>query len=297
MFRLALGSGFLAAVAVGLFVLVPAWQAAPRVYDRSSPEAVVESFATMVETGDAGRIHELLFVESESMRAAYARLGAMADELLRLAATLEQRMPEEIDRLRAEAEEAAERGEATGFLGRVTQGLAQQRRRPNRDNRERDRAFNLAVRQLLASPLSSFEEARGRLTTVSITDDAAGLLWDGAPVLPPFGVSMVRDPGDQTWSIVLPLDLPLLSRYRPRTDQQWQIAAYLFQAWENAARDIRLKVDAGEIRNLDQAASEAGAMVLPPTVMIGVAYAKQLEAAEEAADASDADEDGSEGPG
>ena len=278
MFKLALGAGFAAAVGVGLFVLVPAWRSASRVYDRSSPEAVVESLASMIESGEPGRVPELFFAETDPMRQAMARLGRLIDELVLLAQAVQAEMPEEVELLRKDAEEAAERGEATGLLGRFAQGAMQQRRSRNRSSGGNPGdAFNLAVRQLLAQPLGSLEDARDRLSAVELTDTTAGLLWDGQPVLPPFGVSMVLDESAGEWSIVLPLDLPFVSRYRPRTETQWQIVSYLMRAWENAARDVRLKIEAGEIRTLDQAASEAGAMVMPPTLMIGVAYAKQME--------------------
>ncbi|MGP1271864.1 MAG: hypothetical protein ACTS22_00875 [Phycisphaerales bacterium] len=278
MFKASLGLGFVAALAVGMFLLVPAWLDRPRVYDRSSPDAVVDSLATMVETGEAGRIPELLFAESDPMRQALARLGRLIDELGLLAASIEREMPREVELLRKDAEEAAERGEATSLLSRFARGAMQQRRSRNRNAESNPGdAFNLAVRQLLAQPLGTLVESRERLTTMPLTDTTAALLWDGQPVLPPFGVSMVLDESAGQWSIVLPLDLPFVSRFRPRTETQWQIVSHLFRAWENAARDVRLKIESGEIRTLDQAASEAGAMVMPPTLMIGVAYAKQME--------------------
>lgn len=292
MFRASLAIGFLAAAIAGLVLIVPAWLAAPRVYDQSTPDAVVSSFADMIEAGEADRIPELLFAENEPMRLALGRLGRLIGELTLLAETVATTMPEDVERLRGEAREAAERGEASSLLGRVTQAATQQRRSRRDGNESRGEALNRLVRQLLAQPLGSFGEARGRLTTVQLGDTTAGLLWDGAPVLPPFGVSMILNETDQKWYIVLPLDLPIVSQYRPRTQGQWETVAYLFRAWENVARDLRLKIERGEIRSLDEAASEAGPMVLPPTMMIGVAYAKQIEAAKDAEQFPDTDAGG-----
>ncbi|MEO1717776.1 MAG: hypothetical protein AAFR76_11760 [Planctomycetota bacterium] len=276
----ALAAGIVVAVVAGLFVIVPRWQERPRQYSHGTPEELVEAFATMVEEGDVDRIPELIWAEDEAMRQTLAQLGALLAEMRLLGLSVNDAFPGEVDRLRREAEEAAARGEATSLLGRLGQSAM-----PGRGNRGRrpggqGDSINLAIRALLASPYETLDEARDRLTVLEINEGLGGLMWDGQMVLPPFGMSAKQDlldGGSGDWYIVLPLDLPFVSRYRPRTEQQWFIAGALMQAWRNAAVDIREGIESGSIGSLSEATSELGATVGVPTAMIAVAYSKQLE--------------------
>jgi hypothetical protein len=278
MFRIAAASGFALAALVGLFFAIPAWLDRPKTYDQSSPDAVVNSLAEMLETGDVARMHELVYAEDEPMRQALARLGTLLDELRLLGLTVNERFPQDIETLRRDAEDAARRGEATGLVARLAQNATGQRRNKNRGRRSNSGdAFNLAIRQLLASPYESLDEARAKLSTIEISEDTAGVLWEGQTVMPPFGLVMRKDERDSNWYLVLPLDLPVLAKYRPRTPEQWAIAGHLMRAWANAARDLRRMTETGSIQSLDQLASESFGMIGPPTLMIGAAYSKQFE--------------------
>ena len=276
----ALAAGIVVAVVAGLFVIVPRWQERPRQYSHGTPEELVEAFATMVEEGDVDRIPELIWAEDEAMRQTLAQLGALLAEMRLLGLSVNDAFPGEVDRLRREAEEAAARGEATSLLGRLGQSAM-----PGRGNRGRrpggqGDSINLAIRALLASPYETLDEARDRLTVLEINEGLGGLMWDGQMVLPPFGMSAKQDlldGGSGDWYIVLPLDLPFVSRYRPRTEQQWVIAGALMQAWRNAAVDISEGIESGSIGSLSEATSELGATVGVPTAMIAVAYSKQFE--------------------
>ncbi|MEL6795346.1 MAG: hypothetical protein AAFO89_00830 [Planctomycetota bacterium] len=276
----ALAAGIVVAVVAGLFIIVPRWQERPRQYSHGTPEELVDAFATMIEQGDVDRIPELIWAEDEAMRQTLAQLGALLAEMQLLGLSVNDAFPGEVDRLRREAEEAAARGEATSLLGRLGQsampGRGNQSRRPGGQGD----SINLAIRALLASPYETLDEARDRLTVLEINEGLGGLMWDGQMVLPPFGMSVKQDlleGGTGDWYIVLPLDLPFVSRYRPRTEQQWFIAGALMQAWRNAAVDIREGIESGSIRSLSEATSELGATVGVPTAMIAVAYSKQFE--------------------
>lgn len=247
----------------------------PKEYPQDTPDAVVSSLEAMVKEGQAQRLHELFYAEDEQMRLALRRLGRMLGSLAELAQTIAKAFPEEVEELRKETEAAAARGEATNILSRFTQSAMQNRRNRNQPRSNPGDAFNLAFRQLLSNPYASFEQASERITTVPVSDGFAGMLWDGKPMLPPFGIMMREDAGK--WYIVLPLDLPIVTKYRPRTEEQWLIAGYLMRAWENAAVDLKAKIEAGDLRNLDEVAQEAGAMLLPPTMMIGIAYSSQFK--------------------
>ncbi|MEO1584373.1 MAG: hypothetical protein AAFR96_07370 [Planctomycetota bacterium] len=278
-----LGLGLALACVVGLVVVVPRWLDAPRAYGHSTPEELVESFASMVEAGEVERIPELIYAEDEAMRLMLRQMGVTLREVRALGDAVNGAFPEDVQRLRRDAEEAASRGEATSLLGRLGRSVGRAgggRRSGGRTNP--GDAINLAVRDLLASPYAAFDEARERLTTIEVNDGQAALMWDGQMVLPPFGVSLKRDERDGDWYIVLPLDLPFLTQYRPRTETQWQIAAYMMQAWRNAAIDLREGIESGELRSLDAVASKAGATVGPTTVMIGLAYSKQFDEDEDA---------------
>ncbi len=248
----------------------------PKEYKQDTPEAVIQSMEAMVEDGQTRRLHELFYAEDEDMRLALRRFGRMCGRLAELAEAIGKAYPEEVEALRKQTEEAAARGEATNILSRFSQSAFQNRRNRNQQRSSPGDAFNLAFRQLLSNPYASFEQATDRLSTIPVSDEYVGLLWDEKPILPPFGI-MMRQDVDSKWYIMLPLDLPIVTKYRPRTEEQWLIAGYLMKAWENAAVDLKTKIEAGDLRNLDEVASEAGAMILPPTMMIGIAYSSQFK--------------------
>lgn len=247
----------------------------PKEYKQDTPEHVIESLEAMVEDGNARRLHELFYAEDEDMRLALRRFGRMCGSLAELAKTIGEEFPEEVEELRKQTEEAAARGEATNILSRFSQSAFQNRRNRNQPRNNPGDAFNLAFRQLLSNPYASFENASERLSTVPVSDGFVGLMWDDKPLLPPFGIMMREDGGK--WYIVLPLDLPIITKYRPRTEEQWTIAGYLMRAWENAAKDLKAKIEAGDLRNLDEVAQEAGVMLGPPTLMIMAAYSSQFK--------------------
>lgn len=262
-------------VALALVVGVAGCRRGPKEYAQGTPEEVVASLEAMVREGETRRLHELFYAEDEDMRLALRRFGRMCGRLAELAVAIREAYPEEVAELRKETEAAAARGEATNILSRFTRSAFQNRRNRGQPRTNVGDSFNLAFRQLLTDPYGSLEGASDRITTAPVSDGFVGMLWDGQPMLPPFGV-MMREEGGK-WYIVLPLDLPIVTKYRPRTKEQWEIAGYLMRAWENAAVDLRAKIEAGDLRNLDEVAQEAGAMILPPTMMIGIAYSKQFE--------------------
>ncbi|MFI4873048.1 MAG: hypothetical protein ACIARQ_14635 [Phycisphaerales bacterium JB061] len=248
----------------------------PKEYKQDTPEQVIESLEAMVKDGNTRRLHELFYAEDEDMRLALRRFGRMCGRLAELAETIGETYPDEVADLRKQTEEAAARGEATNILSRFSQSAFQNRRNRNQQRSNPGDAFNLAFRQLLSNPYASFEQATDRLSTIPISDGYVGLMWDEKPMLPPFGI-MMRQDVDEKWYIVIPMDLPIITKYRPRTKEQWEIAGYLMRAWENAAVDLKAKIEAGDLRNLDEVAQEAGAMILPPTMMIGIAYSSQFK--------------------
>ena len=248
----------------------------PKEYKQDTPEHVIESLEAMVEDGNTQRLHELFYAEDEDMRLALRRFGRMCGRLAELAEAIGEAYPDEVADLRKQTEEAAARGEATNILSRFSQSAFQNRRNRNQQRSNPGDAFNLAFRQLLSSPYASFEQATERLSTIPVSDGYVGLMWDGKPMLPPFGI-MMRQDVDGKWYIVIPMDLPFITKYRPRTKEQWLIAGYLMRAWENAAVDLKAKIEAGELRNLDAVAQEAGVMLGPPTLMIMAAYSSQFK--------------------
>ncbi|PHQ79918.1 MAG: hypothetical protein COB69_06975 [Phycisphaera sp.] len=263
----------LAAVLI-LVVLVPGCRRQPKQYSQKTPEALIQSLEDMVKEGNAHRLHELFYCEDDNMRLALRRFGRMTGRLAELAEAVNEAYPDEVAELTKQAEEAAANGQATSLMGKLAQGAMQSRRRGSQGGQED--AFSSAFRQLLANPYASFEQASDRLTALELTEDYAGLMWDKKPLLPPFGIKLRRDVDDK-WYIQIPMDLPIITKYRPRTEEQWMIAGYLMRSWENAAVDLKAKIEAGDLRDLDEVAGEAGAMLLPPTMMIGIAYESLFE--------------------
>jgi hypothetical protein len=248
-------------------------------YSQSSPEAVIATAQRMVEQGDADRLTDLLYADTPRMRDVLDQFGQTLRHLQQLADSIQKAYPEEIATLKAEAEAAAARGEATGFLGRIA-GAAGARGREAQLNAggNRQQQFNLAIKSLFADPYAWLRDHSGRLTATPLSDDTAALLWDGKAVFPPVGLAMREDKGE--WYVVLPTNLPGIAGAMPRTDDEFEIVGALFQVLDNMLIDLRKDVESGKARDLEELSRVAGEKAFLPAMLVFFAYSQAVDARE-----------------
>ncbi len=240
----------------------------PKTYAQDSPAAVFDSARQMLEDGNAERLVELLPPPTDNNRIVYQEVGRMLRALQNLATTLEAAFPEEISELRADAEAAALRGDAISNLQQAVTGRGQRRGQAG----ESDERLNALIQSLLADPYGWIRASQDRITTQYIFDGTHAVLWDGKPILPPVGVVVQEDARDGTWHIVLPTNLPMVSRYLPKTRDELIIWAQIMRVLSNAFDDLSTEIDAGEYLSLEGVARAAGEKLFAPMGMVFFAY-------------------------
>jgi len=269
-----------AAVVVFVVGLVGAWwftrEPPPRFYDQSSPEAVVRSAKAMVENGDARRLSELLYADSDGMRRVYARVGLMLEHLYELGVAVQARYPAEVEALAKQAREAAEQGRGASLLDGLSMGMGGPPRR-GEDRRAREEQMGGALKRVFADPFGWLAESEERLGVVTIHDELAALTWDGAAILPPMGLAVQRDL-DEKWYVVPPLNVPGVSRYLPRTEEEYSIWESIVQVFDNVVVDLTKEVEAGKHASLEDLSRSAGEKAFFPAAMALVAYERAMAA-------------------
>ena len=254
-----------------LAVLLPA--CGERTYSQSTPEAVVRSAREMVENGDTARLVDLLYADDERMELVYQRFGRMLTSLDALARTVAEKFPEDVERLK---KQAAEGGSATSTLFKQISGG--QNRRRGRDSGDRPDPQQLlakAAQAVLADPYGWLRDAEGKVGIVTIDDQRVALLWENKPVFAPFGMTMQRV--DDDWFVVPPINLPMVSRFLPQTDKEYEVVGLFMIMLRRVADDLRADIESGKIRSLEKLSEEAGAKAFVPGAMIFVAYGKLIE--------------------
>ncbi|MBC7833762.1 MAG: hypothetical protein H7Y88_01500 [Phycisphaerales bacterium] len=259
-------------------------------YSQRSPDEVVKSAVAMVQNGDADRLDDLIYADSEKMRAVLNRLGVTLGHVQLLAATLQAKFPEEIAKLKAETEQAAAEGRSAGGLsamfsgGRVNveggggrpsgpPGFDEGSGRGERSD-GRSRMEGILTR-LLADPYGWIESNAPRLSTVKLADDMATVTLDDKPVLPPIGIPLKQDKG--LWFVSLPLHLPPLSGYMPATDEEWSIIGSLIAVLDRAVVEIHRDVESGKVGSLNAVGDELGDKVIFPGMMAFAAYGMEMD--------------------
>jgi len=257
-------------------------------YSQETPDAVVRTAKLMVERGDASQLHELIYAENDDMRGLLRRLGRALGHLQDLGTEIAKAFPKEIAELKAQTEAAAKKGKATGLLQQLTsQAGFRGRGRPKvsgKDQKEKQELFNSAIKRLFADPYGFLEDTQGRLTTAEISDDLAAIMWDNAPILPPVGLTMRHHTAEEgmRWSVVLPLNLPFLANYAPRTTSEYKVLGSMVRTFDNAILDLTKDIQAKRISSLDQVSKRAGEKLFVPAVMTFYAYSKVVEARKKA---------------
>lgn len=245
-------------------------------YSQATPDDVLTTARLMVENGDARRLTRLVYADSPQMRELLDHFGQTLESLAALGVEVNRAFPREVADLRAQAEEAARRGEATSFVGRIVGmsgrsvrvGAAQGSGPDPRD------AFNQAAKELMADPYAWLTRNAERLSTTRMTDDTAAVLWDGKPV---FGVGLVMKEEKGRWYVVLPTAVPPVSQIMPRNEPEWEIAHALVQILDNALTDTADDIRKGKAGNLEDVARVLGEKAFITTMMGMIAYGKAME--------------------
>lgn len=253
-------AGIIAGLLVALFR--PGDPAASVRLRQEDPDQLVDSAFAALEAGAPGRIADLLYADSPEMRTAMNELGALFEALAAVSRTIERRFPVEVAELRENA--------AAGQTSLLT-SLMGTRRQP-------DRQGPGLVRAALADPFGWLQRARGRVEARSMGADVAGLYVDGAPLA---GLPLTLKREDGRWWVVLPLKLPVVSRYAPRTPEEWLIVASMARSIRNAVADLDSDLARGEGDDLDDAARLAGEKAVAPIAMCFFAYQRALDLRED----------------
>jgi hypothetical protein len=265
-----------------------------RQYSQATPDDVLESARSMVQNGDVHRLPDLVYAETPELRTLMTRLGTVLASMQSLALELHRAYPEEIAEIKKQAEEAAARGEATGFVGRMMSQAAPTRRPPGGRRRGQtapaaaaaanpesmQQSFNQMAKELFADPYGWLERSEGRVSTQKVADDLAAIMWDGKPA---FGVGLLMKEEGGKWYITLPTSMPGVGQMMPKSDETWQIAGSLTVAINNAIKDTEREVKAGKHPTLEDLARSVGEKAAIPAIAIMYAYqrATRVERQEE----------------
>jgi hypothetical protein len=263
-----------------------------------TPENTISMMRECVEQGRADKLTRFIYAENQDMRRLLNRTGRLLGNLQKLGVAVNEKFPEDVKKLRDQAEAAAKSGKSSSFL---TQALSTQRRRgsvsigartpaaPSNPNQLRD-SFDASMKQLFADPYAWIEQSEQRLSTEFLTDDSVAVLWDGKPALAPLGLVMKRDVRDGQWYFVLPTNIPGLNRIFPKTQKEFEIWGGLIAVFDNMIIDLTKEVQAGRVASIDDLSRKAGEMAFMPAMITVFAYSRLNEVQREEAKAAKAAE-------
>lgn len=243
-------------------------------YSQKTPDDVIKTARLMVERGDADRLTDLIYAENKQFRALLDQLGAVFGDMETLAQAVAKKYPDEVAKLKKDAEDAAARGEASSLFARLA-GAGTRRVRGQGGGEAQDQ-FNKLVKALFADPYAFLRDNSGKLTTTSIDDDRAAVLWEGKPVFPPLGLLLQRQHGK--WYMVLPTNLPGVSSVMPHNDDEYEIFGAIIESIDNMVVDLTDDVREGKARDLEEVSRKAGEKAFIPVALAAFAYSQAVEA-------------------
>ena len=254
--------------------------ACSRKLPRDTPEATIASARMVVEAGKAGQLSDFIYADSEDMKKLLRRTGKFLDNIQALGTAVQERFPDDVAKLKAQAEQQAAAGKSQGLLTLLSQNMGgnmgpPSRRRnadPKREQETRE-ALEASIKRLFADPYAFLRESEGKLTTMKLSDNAAALMWDGKPILPPLGMTMQKGDDDR-WYFVLPTNAPGISSVMPKSKDQFQMLGGIIQILDNVAIDLRKDVVQGRVGTMDDLARKAGEKAFLPAVIGFYAYGK-----------------------
>jgi hypothetical protein len=241
------------------------------------PQATIESAKQVIADGRPDRLGEFLYADSPDMRRLMDDAGILLGHLSDLGEAVQARFPEEVAALKAQAASGKTPSLFTQMTSQIRGGAAA-RRPPNPAQGDQMRAaFDMALKQLFSDPYGWLREAEGRLSTEEVDDETVALLWDGKPLFAPLGLTMRLDSRDEQWYFVLPTGAPGVSRFMPKTPEQFEIFGSVLATFDNVVVDLTTDVKAGRITSLDRLGQVAGEKTFIPAVMTLYAYSRAVE--------------------
>lgn len=242
----------------------------PREYSRSSPENVLESAVLMVENQEAKRLTELVYAENISMRSLLNQIGLALGAMEELSRAVAEKFPEELAAMRAQIEADGGQSIVEQLTGRGRRGG------PEDGARFRDLA-----KRIFADPYGWLSQHRNKLDVIYVADDTYGVMYDGQPLLQPWGLLIQQK--EDGWYLMLPTNLPGARQVLPDTDDEFMLWGSLFKTLENGVRDMTSDVRVGRTTSMNQLGQSAVEKFAIPAVMVMYAWGKHQEAAREEA--------------
>ena len=254
-------------------------------YDTGTPQAVVATAGQMLADRRADRLVELLepvppteqdTAREQRMQDLYIRLGRVLAAAQDLHRSIERAMPEELEKLARDIEAAEARGEATSLMAAIMPERRPRRGQPPQDSPERRAARERAFAQILADPFGRLNRAVtdhiDRVGIAEIGADTVAITFDDRPVLPPFGLTMRQHPDG--WRVVPPTNLPMIRRFVPDTEAEFQIWGSLLATVEALLDDLRRGVESGRIGDMQALSRRAIEDSIIPIGMVMVALGR-----------------------
>jgi hypothetical protein len=250
-------------------------------YSQATPDEVLRSAQLMLTRKEPRLLTKLIYADSREYRLFLQRLGQLLSTISELSDEVATRFPNDVKRLRAQAEAAAKRLDAVdpkALLDRPdlrdnppTVPTIPQDEATRANARE---TFERSLELAIADPLGLARRYADRLSVKPEGDDEAVIAFDNDVVLG--GLIRLRKI-DARWWLVLPLDAPLIANYAPETRGEWAILAYLVRALDNALKDLLDELRAGQIDSVKRLSERAGEIAAPPAVGVFIAYAKEMD--------------------
>ncbi|MBX3401956.1 MAG: hypothetical protein KF699_00960 [Phycisphaeraceae bacterium] len=244
----------------------------PKQYSQETPDDVLRSAVEMIRDGQTQRLPDLIYADNEQMRRMLDQLGRLFGNMQKLAAATQQRFPDEMAKMKAEAERRAASGAQNPLLAQLAGGGGGRRGPPRGGDED---AMRDLVNRLFADPYGWLEQNAERLSTEMITDDQATILLDGQPLIPLIGLPMIERDGK--WYVALPTNMPPLNQGWPRSKQQWDILRSVVIIADKAVIEMTEDVKQGRVATLDRLANKAQEKMLFPGAMAFAAYGRELD--------------------
>ena len=262
-------------------IVLPACDRSPA-YSQATPNDVIRSAAQMIKDNRADLLPNLLYAENDEMRRLYRAMGTFLKHTQELAQSLQAKFPEEVNKLKKQAEEAAKKGQATTLFGQIAQ--AQSRAKCGPPDKSQQDAFNAALKRIFVDPYGSLDDGVDHLSTTPINDDVVAIMVDGKPMLAPLGLTMRRVKTDdrEVWAVVPPLNIPGVANFVPKSKEEFQIWGSLIKTFDNVVVDLTKDVKSGAMKSLDDVSKKAGEKAFIPAAMTVFAYTQAMEARKKA---------------
>lgn len=281
------GAVLLPMVAIGVAVLLvvqrmeatkPAFA-----FEQDSPEVLFASARRMVSEGRADLLTELAYANSDAEREVLRGIGGVLGAVQNAGYAAARAFPDEIERIRQQALDAASEGKASSILSMIGQGMGMGRSRGNIFSESDDPGADV-VGSLLADPYGWIERNGDKLGVMTMGDRMAGVTWDGKPVLQPFPMLLeLRE--DDKWYVMLPTNLPGVRQAIDEViedEERRRMLLLILQSVRQAFDDLAEGMRSGQIRNLDHAANKLGEYAMPPVGLGMIAFGRYMEIAQEA---------------